>query len=192
MNSIDIQSLLTKYVQNSLINQDHYHQYQDYQQQDDGLLTHENYPKDTHTRVIFHKNKPVTNHHETKTIQIQIPDHAYSAVQVQTPEMQYAYTSPGVDSSQDYYYDQGDNSQGYYYPTAPDSGYQQSGPDPGYEQVDYTQQTQRVEYTPPVQSDSNEGHYNYHSQQKRSKKNRLSRIQLDQIRDIIKLDPIRA
>ncbi|XP_008192850.2 uncharacterized protein LOC662370 [Tribolium castaneum] len=170
VNSIDVQALLAKYVQSSLVEQQP--QYHHQQQYNDGLLTHENYPKDTHTRVIFHKNQPET---------IAVPEHAYSAVQVETPEMHYAYTSPGGDSSQDYYYDQGSNQgQNYYYPTSPDAGYQQ------VDQGDYQQ-----DLTPPVQ-DNNEGHYNYHAHQKRSKKNRLSRIRLDEIRDIIKLDPIKA
>ncbi|XP_044254903.1 uncharacterized protein LOC123005287 [Tribolium madens] len=151
VNSIDVHALLMKYV-------DHQPQYQ----HNDGLLTHENYPKDTHTRVIFHKN------------QIAAPEHAYSAVQVETPEMQYAYSGG---PNQDYYYDQGASlGQGYYYPTSPDVGYQQD---------DYQQ-----DLTPPVQENNN--HYNYHAHQKRSKKNGLSRIRFDEIKDIIRLNPIKA
>jgi hypothetical protein len=233
VNSIDVQALLSKYVQNVLVDQHQPQQYyqqqyqqpvQDYQyqyvqqphyddysdNQADGLLTHENYPKETHTRVIFRtdKNKIGGSHRtETKTIQVAIPEQSYSSVQVETPHMQYSYTSPGdtphmqysytspgdtahmqysyispgAATGQEYYYQQGpDVSQNYYYQMVPETGYQQVE-----QQVDYVQPVQNVESVTP---------HNYHAHQKRSKKARFSRNRQEEekVSDVIKLNPIKA
>ena len=218
VNSIDVQALLTKYVQNLLVDQqDHYqpqyqyqqqvqeyqqpaqvyqpaqeYQYQYVQQQpeyhsyqtpsNDGLLTHENYPKETHTRVIFRTDKNklgITPSTATKTVKIAIPEGAYSSVQVQTPSMHYGYTSPGDGSAQQYYYQPAEVAQNYYYQSIPDSSYQQVEPQ---QQLDYVQA-----------APENESPYNYHAHQKRSKKTKLSRLRPEEtVDDFIKLDLVTA
>lgn len=253
INSIDIQSLLSKYVQNLLVNQNRYQQQQqeqdyDYQYQEpqhqqvqyqqpqnyqyeqqqeyqyeqpeenyqyggqyeqesyqghnshsDGLLTHENYPKDTHTRVIFRtdKNKAgISSEHEvetphlrteTKTIKVEVPPGAFSGVEVQTPHMQYSYGNQGASSSnQDYYYSPEETPHqptDYYY-------HSENSKQPPATLYQYYQpeETHSKEETPEKVAPVNQ-----HANQKRSKK-RNSVIRAKKVVEPkgITLDPIKA
>ncbi|RZC40376.1 uncharacterized protein BDFB_006557 [Asbolus verrucosus] len=145
-------------------------------------LPQQPYSNEPHVPVIILRvypsqlNDPGSQPHtQTKTIQVAIPAHTYSAVQVETPVMQYGYTSQDDGASQGYYYQQsGEPAQSYYY---------QSVPEPGYQQVEQ----QYAQPEPNVQN-------NHHTHQKRSKKARFARIRLqaETPNDVIKLEPIKA
>lgn len=124
LNSIDLQSLLSGYVQNmyqqyqqnlyqqqpqTYQTQAHYTQpdyqtqaYQYQQESDANLQTHENYPDEAHTRVIFHKQPKSAK--ETETVSSYQTPNSYSGIQFKTPDTQYVYTTSHTDNNPGYYY----------------------------------------------------------------------------------------
>lgn len=188
INSIDIQSLLANYVQKlavpqqipqqynypensfqyyqqpSLSHQQPYYQsYQQQQPQSHGLLSYENYPRETHTRVIFKDNKNqqdvIRKENEVKTIKIHLPEHhSFSSVQVQTPDMQYGYTTHD-NSEQNYYYQQPEE-QNYNYEQSPN---QEQYNEPAQNEEQYNVQPQNEEQYNYQQAKQEQG-YNYQDQ----------------------------
>lgn len=108
INSINLQSLLSNYMSTMIHNapqvyldpQKNYHQHYDVDDEEvpSGLQTHENYPDDAHTRVIFHKEPKQT---KTTESYYQVPTHYNYETQTSAPS--YMYITPEVNPSNYYY-----------------------------------------------------------------------------------------
>lgn len=111
LNSINLQSLLSNYMtsmihhpqvyvqqqqQQQPLPQEHYHEQYHEQETHSGLQTHENYPDDAHTRVIFHKQPK-----QTKSTEVYYTSPAHNNYQAVTPA--YMYITPEVTPSNYYY-----------------------------------------------------------------------------------------
>ncbi|XP_022903018.2 GATA zinc finger domain-containing protein 10 [Onthophagus taurus] len=105
--------------------QDNVQQYQYNQQLDyDGLITHENYPSDAHTRVVFHTNKISGKDVQQpqalplKSSKYQQPQ-SYSSFEIHNQQQKaqdyddYDYSQ--LPANQDYSLKQNQDDQGYYY-----------------------------------------------------------------------------
>lgn len=126
LNSIDLQSLLSGYVQNMYQQYQHnlYQQqpqtyqtqaqyaqpeydtqaYQYQQESDSNLQTHENYPDEAHTRVIFHKQAKSAK--QTEVSPSYQTANSYSDIHFKTPDTQYVYTTSHTDNNPGYYYEE--------------------------------------------------------------------------------------